>query len=107
MATTAQVSKAFRRYQYAAWAVGVFLGFMTLALLWFGLIQGYGWGYDATWFVMGWQVHGFLFMVYLVATTDVGVKARWNVLKLAFVAVLGTVPFAPFFVERRLHRDIA
>ena len=57
-----KTAAAFRRYQFAAWAVGTGLAFMTLSLLRYGL------HYEATWYVIGWQIHGFLYMVYLLAS---------------------------------------
>ena len=92
-----EIHQAFRRYQFAAWLVGTFLALMTLALIRFGL------GYEATWYKVGWQIHGFLFMVYLLATADLGVKARWHVGRLLGTAVLGTIPFMSFVAEHRLR----
>ncbi len=88
---------AFRRYQIMAWTVGTVLLLMTLSLIRFG------WSYDATWFHLGWQLHGFLFMVYLLATADLGVKAKWPIVKLIVTALWGTVPAMSFVAERRLR----
>jgi integral membrane protein len=53
-----------------------------------------------------WVGHGYLFMVYLVTVVDLGVRARFPVLKLLGVAVAGTIPFAAFFVEPRVERGV-
>jgi integral membrane protein len=50
--------------------------------------------------------HGFLFMVYLVAALDLGVRCRWNLVKLGLVMVAGTVPFASFYAEHRINREL-
>ena len=50
-------------------------------------------------------MHGFLYMAYLLATTDVGVKARWSVTKMLTTAVLGTIPGMSFVAERRLRAE--
>ena len=92
-----RIHTAFRRYQFMAWTVGTVLLLMTLSLIRFG------WSYDATWFHYGWQLHGFLFMVYLLATADLGVKARWPIGKLIVTALWGTVPGMSFVAERRLR----
>jgi integral membrane protein len=50
--------------------------------------------------------HGFLFMVYLVATLDLGIRLRWNPIKLVIVMACGTIPFASFVAERRITREV-
>jgi integral membrane protein len=52
------------------------------------------------------QVHGLLFMVYLVFAFDLGHKARWPFGKLLWVLVSGTIPFVAFAVERRITAEI-
>lgn len=94
--------KAFRRYQVMAWLVGSFLSVMTLAL-----IAKYVFGRVAPFYEMGWQVHGFLYMGYLLATADLGVKARWSVTKMMTTAIYGTIPGMSFVAEHRLRRDFA
>lgn len=103
MATSEQIHTAFRRYQIAAWTVGVFLAFMGLIALplkyiFDVIIPGYA---------IGWQIHGFLFMVYLLMTTDLGVKTRMPVMRMLLTAIWGTVPLMSFVAERRLRRDYA
>jgi integral membrane protein len=95
------IRTAFRRYQIMAWLVGSFLAFMALIALPLKYlastkIPGYA---------IGWQIHGFLFMAYLLATADLGVKARWHVGKLIVTAVLGTIPLMSFFAERKLRKE--
>lgn len=50
--------------------------------------------------------HGFLFMVYLVTALDLGIRRRWAWLKLGLVMIAGTVPFASFYAEHKIHREI-
>lgn len=92
---------AFRRYQIMAWLVGSFLAFLSLVALPLKYLAdtklpGYG---------LLWQLHGFLYMAYLLATADLGVKARWNAVKMLVTAVLGTIPLMSFVAEHRLRRD--
>ncbi len=47
-------------------------------------------------------VHGFLFMVYVLATLQLAVKARWNVKRTILYMLAGMVPFASFIAERRV-----
>lgn len=92
---------AFRRYQIMAWLVGTFLAFLSLIALPLKYIAhtkipGYG---------LAWQMHGFLYMGYLLATADLGVKARWHVGKMMVTAVLGTIPLMSFVAESRLRKE--
>ena len=98
-----KVKTAFRRYQYFAWATGVMLGFMTVV----GLPFKYIFGQSATWYGIGWQLHGFLYMGYLLVTSDLGIKARWPIGRLIVTALWGTVPFMSFVAERKLRREYA
>ena len=50
--------------------------------------------------------HGFLFMVYLLATLDLGIRLRWHPVKLVVVMACGTIPFASFIAERRITREV-
>jgi integral membrane protein len=46
--------------------------------------------------------HGFLFIVYLIAATDLTIRLRVPVGRMILVLLAGTVPFAAFYAERRL-----
>ena len=98
---TDAIRTAFRRYQIMAWLVGTFLAFMALVALPLKYLADT----KLPFYGLGWQVHGFLYMGYLLATADLGVKARWNVVKMLTTAVLGTIPLMSFFAERRLRRE--
>lgn len=98
-----KLQTAFRRYQYFAWATGVLLGFMTVV----GLPFKYVFGQDAAWYGIGWQIHGFLYMGYLLVTSDLGIKGRWSIGRLVITALWGTVPFMSFVAERKLRREYA
>ncbi|MFF5704825.1 DUF3817 domain-containing protein [Streptomyces sp. NPDC012794] len=52
------------------------------------------------------QVHGVLFMIYLVFAFDLGSKAKWPFGKLLWVLVSGTIPLAAFFVERGIRAEV-
>jgi integral membrane protein len=96
-------SGAYRRFQVMAWVTGLVLAVMTVV----GLPWKYLLGNDgATWYSVGWQLHGFLYMVYLVTVLDVAIRARWAPGRTALVALAGTVPFMSFVFERRLTRQL-
>lgn len=98
-----KIAPAFRRFQYMAWSTGALLGFMTVV----GLPFKYVFGQTALWYGIGWQLHGFLYMAYLLVVSDLGIKARWSVTRLILTALWGTVPFMSFYAERRLRREYA
>lgn len=90
-------SGAYRRFQLMAWVTGSVLAFMTvIGLPWKFLLGHAGSG----WYALGWQLHGFLFMAYLVTVLDVAIRARWNPGRTVAVGLAGTIPFLSFIFER-------
>jgi integral membrane protein len=51
------------------------------------------------------QIHGFLYMVYLVIALLLANRCKWSLGKTLLVLLAGTIPFAVFFAERRVVRD--
>ena len=96
-------SGAYRRFQVAAWVTGTVLAFMTVVGLPWKYLLGNG---EATWYAIGWQLHGFLFMVYLVTVLDVAIRARWSPGRTALVGLAGTIPFLSFVLERRTTHQL-
>jgi integral membrane protein len=56
---------------------------------------------------VGWTVHGFLFIVYLLAAFDLGRRHRWAPRRILLVVLAGTVPFLSFVAERRITNELA
>ena len=52
------------------------------------------------------QPHGFIYMVYLVATANLGFKVGWSLPKMVGVMLAGCVPFLSFWVERRVAAEV-
>ncbi|MEU3185524.1 DUF3817 domain-containing protein [Streptomyces sp. NPDC006923] len=52
------------------------------------------------------QIHGVLYIIYLIFAFDLGSKARWPFGKLVWVLLSGTIPTAAFFVERKVVREV-
>ncbi|RZU52443.1 integral membrane protein [Krasilnikovia cinnamomea] len=90
---------ALTRYRIIAWVVGVILIVLVL-----GMPLKYLGDNDIVVAAVG-PVHGFLFMVYLVCTFDLGRRARWSLGRMALVMLAGTVPFLSFWAERKVSRD--
>ncbi|MFD9947765.1 DUF3817 domain-containing protein [Nonomuraea sp. NPDC059023] len=72
--------------------VGMFLNYVVRVTWWPGLIIA--------------QVHGFLYMVYLVTVMNLGMKARWSWPYMLGIMLGGTVPFLSFYVERRVTQRV-
>jgi integral membrane protein len=66
------------------------------------------WGHNETLVSIVGTAHGFLFMVYLVTTLDLGARLGWlrrSWLKLGLVMLAGTIPFASFYAEHRARGE--
>jgi integral membrane protein len=96
-------SGAYKRFQVMAWVTGVLLAVMTvIGLPWKYLLGNEG----STWYAVGWQLHGFLYMAYLVTVLDVAIRARWAPGRTVLVALAGTIPFMSFVFERRITHQL-
>ena len=51
-------------------------------------------------------IHGWGFIVYLVTVADLGLRLRWNLVRIVLVAVAGTVPFCSFIAEHQIMKRI-
>ena len=52
-------------------------------------------------------LHGFLYMVYLVAAVNLAFRSRWSPVKTVLVMLAGTIPFVSFVAERKVTADEA
>ncbi|MET0422523.1 MAG: DUF3817 domain-containing protein [Actinoplanes sp.] len=91
---------ALTRYRIIAWIVGVCL----LALVVVGMPLKYLGDNDVVVAAVG-PAHGFLFMLYLVATFDLSRRANWELPRMLLVMASGTIPFLSFWAERKVSRD--
>ncbi|MCX4627482.1 DUF3817 domain-containing protein [Streptomyces sp. NPDC051366] len=89
------------RYRVMAYLTAVMLLILCTCMV---FKYGFDTGADLTLAVS--QVHGVLFMIYLVFAFDLGSKARWPFPKLLWVLVSGTIPLAAFFVERKVRAEV-
>jgi integral membrane protein len=87
-------------YRVLAYTVGV--GLVILVLI--GVPLKYLADQDGVVAVVG-PLHGFLYMVYLVATVNLAFRARWSPVKTVLVMLAGTVPFVSFVAERKVTAD--
>jgi len=90
------VRGALARWRVMAYVVGV--GLLALCV---SMIMEYVFDQDQFTAFVG-PVHGFLYVVYLVATVDLALKARWSMKGTVLVMLAGVVPLFSFFAERRV-----
>ena len=90
-------------FKVMAFVVGV--GLLVLVV---EMVLSYGFGMKGTDNPLSWwpQPHGFIYMVYLVATALLGFKVGWSLTKMVLVMLAGCVPFLSFWVERRVAREV-
>ena len=91
-----RVRTALRWFSIAAWVTGVWLLILTTRM-----IAQYLLGMSIpSWAHYIGQVHGLFYILYLLATLNLGTKALWPPLRWVVTALAGCIPFLSFFVER-------
>ncbi|MFC0625008.1 DUF3817 domain-containing protein [Kribbella deserti] len=98
---TADVAGALKRYRVIAYIVGV----MLLLLVCLAMPMKYAADNPSAMNVIG-PLHGFLYVVYLLATLDLGRRVHWGLGKLILVALAGTIPFLSFYAERKVTHEL-
>ena len=91
---------ALTRYRIIAWTVGVVLLVLVLVAMPIKYIGG-----NDTLVALVGPIHGFLFMVYVALTFDLGRRARWALGRMVLVMLAGTIPFLSFWAERKVSRS--
>lgn len=86
------------RYRAMAYITAVWLLVFTVAI-----IAKYGFKAGDTMLIS--QIHGVLFIIYVVFAFDLGTKAKWPFSKLLWVLAAGCIPVASFFVEPKVTRE--
>jgi len=86
-------------FKVMAFVVGI--GLLVLVV---EMVLSYGVGLKGDDNPLHWwpQPHGFIYMVYLVATALLGFKVGWSLPKMVGVMLAGCVPFLSFWVEREV-----
>ncbi|MHA7177995.1 DUF3817 domain-containing protein [Arthrobacter sp. Sr24] len=129
--TPAQILIALKFYKYLAYATGAMLLLLTVELILryaftsvlvaggtdttgaphgFGLVSIDGGVMPVTGGVnlstMVLIVHGWMYVVYLIADFRLWTLMRWPFSKLILIALGGVVPFLSFFVEAKVHKEV-
>jgi integral membrane protein len=97
---TSSISGALGRYRVMAYVVGV--GLLALCT---AMILNYGFDQRQYTKIVG-PVHGFLYIVYFLATVDLALKTRASVKSTVLVLLAGMVPFVSFIAERRVTNRV-
>lgn len=95
--------KALTFFKVMAFIVGV--GLLVLVV---EMVLEYGTSMKGAQNPLHWwpQPHGFIYMVYLVATANLGFKVGWSLPRMVGVMLAGCVPFLSFWVERRVAGEV-
>jgi integral membrane protein len=98
---------AFVRYRVMAWVTGVVLATAFVWLLVGRLALDYGdAGSRPALYGYLWIAHGWLYFVYLITGVDLAFRVRYSVWKTLGILLAGTIPFASFFAEAAVHKDL-
>jgi integral membrane protein len=99
-AKTVSLQRALRWYRVMAFTTGTVLlaGTIALALKYGAHVKTPGYFYL-------WMGHGWLYLLYVVAGANLGMKMRWSLIRLGLVLAAGTVPTASFIAEHYVTRD--
>ena len=100
-------SGALLRFRIMAWVTGVLLAVMSVIFL--PLKYGFGLTDDgilATIYALGWQAHGWLYVLYVATGLDISFRMRFTVVRTVAVLLAGTIPFASFFADHYVARSV-
>lgn len=97
-----RVRTALTIFSVAAWVTGVFLILLVVRMVMEYVLQVElpAW---ATWVAI---LHGWAYMIYLLTTLNLGLKARWKPAVWFTTAISGVVPLLSFFVENNRRREV-
>jgi integral membrane protein len=106
--TPAPVQGALKRYRVMAYVTGVFLLLLTTVVIvqfvdWLAGWNSDGVGKAVT--IVG-TVHGWVFMIYMLACADLWRRMKWELKRLLTMVLGGVVPAMSFVMERRVSREV-
>ncbi|GAB76868.1 integral membrane protein [Austwickia chelonae] len=103
IASQEEIRRALTFFKVMAVVVGI--GLLVLVL---EMILKYGVGLQGRDNPLWWwpQPHGFLYMVYAVATFFLSLKVRWPLGKLIWVLLAGCIPFLSFVAEAKVVGEV-
>ena len=84
--------------------LGIVEGLSLLTLLFIAMPAKYQFGYDFVWQVG--MTHGILWLAYVTLSMPVSHKQGWSVMFWMLVLLSSVTPFAVFFLDSRLKREL-
>ena len=96
-----RVKQALTLFTVTAWITGV-----LLLLLVARMIMQYGFGMNVDYLSWVARVHGFAFVAILMASLNLGSKARWSAGTWIATALSGVVPFMSFVIEGKRRNEV-
>ena len=92
------MEKALARFKFIAYLAGVVLILFTIeiTLKYSGILE-------IPWFA---QLHGIVYMVYVVIAFDMSRKAKLSLREAFLVLIAGTIPVMSFVAESRIRRRV-
>jgi len=100
---------ALKRYRIMAFVTGSFLLLLTAVTLVKYIGKAAGWeneSFLSVALVIG-IVHGWIFMIYVLACADLWRRMKWQLGRLVTMVLGGVVPVMSFVMERRVSREVA
>ena len=92
--------KRFRVMAVIAGVMSLLLWFVDLPVAY--LFNNEDWKAKVEWIPF---VHGWVYAVYLLTALQFSVKARWELRRVLWLALAGTLPVASFIAERRIVKQ--
>ena len=92
--------KRFRIMALIAGVMSLLLWFVDLPVAY--LFDNEDWKGKVAWIPF---VHGWVYAVYLLTALQFSVKARWDLRRVIWLALAGTLPVASFVAERRVVKN--
>ncbi len=89
--------KRFRVMALIAGVMSLLLWFVVLPVVY--LFNNEDWKSKVAWIPF---VHGWVYAVYLLTALQFSVKARWELRRVIWLALAGTLPIASFIAERKI-----
>lgn len=96
-----RVKQALQFFTVTAWVTGV-----LLLLLVARMIMQYGFDMNVDYLSWVARVHGFAFVAFLMASLNLGSKARWSAGTWIATALSGVVPFMSFIIEGKRRNEV-
>jgi integral membrane protein len=103
IAAKSKLDGALLRFRIMAFVTGVVLVCGTVALI---LKDAVGLHHMEPGTGLLWVLHGYLYLIYVITVLNLGIKARWHLVRMVLVALAGTIPTMSFVAEHVITRYV-